>query len=61
MNKDFDSYLDSFLDYLLYELNYSHKTISTYKYNILEYKTFLGIYKYSYIYITNKEALIYKS
>ena len=55
------SYLDSFLEYLAYELNYSKRTIKTYKEAMGEYQNFLNTFHYSFLKIDREQANQYKS
>lgn len=61
MKNSLSSYISSFLDYLLCELNYSPKTINTYHLALNEYQDFLNTKKYNFISLTKKEANIYKA
>ena len=54
-------YITTFKDYLIYELNYSEKTASTYELALLEYEKFLKDKDLRFKNITNKEAKLYKA
>ncbi len=56
-----DSYITSFLDYLLKELNYSSKTIKTYSQSLKVFKKYLTINKLNFFHLTKEEALKYKA
>jgi len=61
MNNSYESYVKSFLEYLLYELNYSNKTTLTYKNALKEYGKFLNLKKLNYLKITSDNANSYKA
>ena len=61
MNNSYESYVKSFLEYLLYELNYSNKTTMTYKNALKEYGKFLNLKKLNYLNITSENANSYKA
>lgn len=61
MKTNIEDYILSFKDYLIYELNYSKKTASTYEFALLEYEKFLQARNLRFKSITNKEANLYKS
>lgn len=61
MKNNFESYVNSYLDYLLYELNYSHKTLLTYKNALKEYGKFLNAKKYNFLNISSDNANSYKA
>lgn len=61
MNYNYDSFVSSYLDYILYELHYSNKTQITYKNALKEYGEFLKINKYDFLNINSKIANIYKA
>lgn len=56
-----DSYVDSFLEYLELELNYSFKTIKTYREALKEYCNFLKAYHYDFSKINIDIANKYKA
>lgn len=61
MKNNMESYILSFAEYLLYELNYSHKTIMTYQNVLKEYNTYLANKNISFKRVDNKEANLYKA
>ena len=61
MKNNYDSYVATFLEYLFAELNYSKKTIATYKDSLRVYKIFLDKNKLSFLNITTTEANMYKA
>lgn len=61
MKTNIEDYINSFKEYLLYELNYSKKTTETYHNVLLEYKDYLASKKISFMNVTNKEANLYKA
>jgi len=61
MKTNMESYILSFKEYLLYELNYSKKTVETYHNVLLEYKDFLANKKLSFKSVSSKEANLYKA
>lgn len=61
MKNDLNSYLLSFKEYLLYELNYSVKTVATY-YNVLqEFTNYIKAKHLVFTNFNNKEANLYKA
>lgn len=61
MKNDFESYVNSFLEYLQYELHYSEKTILTYQRSLHVYSLFLKDKKYSFLNINRDKANQYKA
>lgn len=61
MKTNFESYVASFKEYLLYELNYSNKTAKTYEDALKEYREFLEKNNLSFLRITSEEASKYKA
>ncbi|MBE6154949.1 MAG: tyrosine recombinase [Firmicutes bacterium] len=61
MKNSYESYVNSFLEYLLYELNYSNKTTLTYKNALKEYGEFLNLKKLNFLNITSDNANSYKA
>lgn len=61
MLKSFESYISSFSEYLLYELNYSKKTVETYQNCLKEFGIFLSDNKLSFLSLTPDDALKYKA
>lgn len=56
-----NSYIDSFKEYLGYELNYSKRTIATYLEALKIYNSFLNEYHYSFLDISKEIANKYKA
>ena len=56
-----NSYIDSFKEYLGYELNYSKRTIATYLEALKIYNSFLNEYHYSFLNISKEIANKYKA
>lgn len=56
-----NSYIDSFLEYLSYELNYSKKTKDTYREALKEYEIFLKQHHYSFFTVNQDIANQYKA
>ena len=61
MKNSYESYIDSFLEYLLYELNYSKRTITTYKESLKIYGKFLNENKLNFLNINTDIANKYKA
>ncbi len=61
MKNDFLSYVNSFYDYLVYELNYSVKTGATYRLNLQRYEKFLKVKKINFLKIDLEIASSYKA
>lgn len=61
MKTDFNSFVSSFSEYLLYELNYSKKTVLTYQNVLKEYELFLKEKGYSFKNMKEEEASSYKA
>lgn len=61
MKNNVESFISSFLDYLLYELNYSQKTAKTYEQSLKKFKNFLEERKLNFENITASEASQYKA
>ncbi len=61
MKNDYNSYVKSFLDYLLYELNYSSKTINTYEEALKVYEAFLKKNNFDFKKVDTKIANLYKA
>ena len=61
MKNSYDSYVNSYIEYLLYELNYAKKTTETYQECLKVYKNFLDKYKINFLNITINEANKYKA
>ncbi len=61
MKNDIKSYIASFSDYLLYELNYSKKTATTYTQNLKTYTKFLEKYQINFLNVTIDHAEKYKA
>ncbi len=59
--KNYESYVNSFLEYLDFELNYSNKTIITYKQNLKIYGKFLEDNKINFLKINKDIANKYKA
>lgn len=59
--KNYNSYVNSFLEYLNYELNYSTKTITTYHQNLKVYGNFLNLNKIDFLNINKDIANKYKA
>lgn len=56
-----NSYVESFLEYLNYELNYSERTVKTYSEALKEYEKFLHTHHYSFGFINGDQANQYKA
>ena len=56
-----NSYVESFLEYLNYELNYSERTVKTYLEALKEYEQFLNTNYYSFASINADQANQYKA
>lgn len=56
-----NSYIDSFVEYLNYELHYSARTSHTYVEALKEYEKFLREYHYSFLNVNVDEANQYKA
>lgn len=56
-----NSYVESFLEYLNYELNYSERTVKTYSEALKEYEKFLHTHHYSFDSINEDQANQYKA
>ena len=61
MKTNMQDYITSFKEYLIYELNYSEKTATTYELALLEYEKFLKDKNLNFKSVTNKEANLYKA
>ena len=61
MKNNYESYINSFLEYLAYELNYSKKTVKTYKDVLKEYGKYLKKYNYQFLNINTDIANKYKA
>ena len=61
MKSSYQSYVESFLDYIVYELGYAIKTRETYEENLKNYQKFLDTYKINFKVITKDEANKYKA
>lgn len=61
MQDKYDNYVASFLEYLVYELNYSEKTKATYENALKEYHQFLLNHHYNFLNIDNEKAEKYKA
>ena len=61
MKNNFDSYVISFLDYLVYELNYSSKTRLTYEEALKTYNNFLNKEKINFLNVNIDQANKYKA
>ena len=61
MKTEIESYIKSFKEYLVLELNYSTKTSLTYESALLEYSTFLKEHNLNFKNITSDEARKYKA
>lgn len=61
MKTSFKDYINSFLEYLEYELNYSKKTKATYAEALKDYATFLESKNFNFLKVTNEEAIMYKA
>lgn len=61
MKNNLESYIESFLEYLAYELNYSKNTIKTYQENLKNYNLFLSEKKISFLNVDKNIANLYKS
>lgn len=61
MKNNMEDFINSFKEYLVYELNYSKKTADTYQNSLLEYQVYLENKKANFKNITNKEANLYKA
>lgn len=61
MKSNYNSYVESFLDYLVYELNYSLKTRKTYEFALKEYNKFLAEKHYHFLNINTDQAEQYKA
>ncbi len=61
MKNNYQSYVESFLDYIVYELGYAIKTRETYEENLKNYQKFLDTYKINFKVITKDEANKYKA
>jgi len=59
--KTINSYISSFLEYLSYELNYTKKTVETYRNSLICYEKFLDKFKLDFLKITKDIALKYKA
>lgn len=61
MKNSYDNYVSSFLDYLIYELNYSLKTKKTYEAALKEYYQFLLANHYDFLNMDTDKAQKYKA
>ena len=61
MKNSYESYVISFKEYLLYELNYAKKTGDTYEQALKLFKEYLDNNKLSFIKFDNEDALKYKA
>lgn len=61
MKNSMKSYIDSYLEYIILELNYSIKTKETYKEVLEEYKNYLEKKHLSFLGVTREEANTYKA
>lgn len=61
MKNDFKSFVESFNDYILYELNYSVKTGKTYLLHLERFEKFLNERKINFLKINAEEASSYKA
>ncbi len=61
MKNNYEDYILSFTEYLIYELNYSKRTSATYHNVLLEYFNFLDQKNIFFKKVTNKEANLYKA
>lgn len=61
MKNSYDNYVASFLDYLIYELNYSLKTKKTYENALKEYHQFLLTNHYDFLNMDTDKAQKYKA
>jgi len=61
MKTNYDKYLESFLEYLAYELKYSLRTIDTYKESLKVYYDFLSANNYHFLNINKDIATKYKA
>ncbi len=61
MKNNYDSYVESFLEYINYELNYSKKTATTYLQALKIYREFLTQKRLNFTKISADEAVKYKA
>lgn len=61
MKDNFNDLVNSFAEYLAYELNYSKKTIKTYNTSLKKYKLYLESIHIPYNYVTSSIASAYKA
>lgn len=61
MKTNYDNYLNSFLEYLAYELKYSSRTVKTYKTSLKIYYDFLENNHYNFLKIDSDIATKYKA
>lgn len=61
MKNSFESYINSFNEYLAYELSYSPKTIKTYTQELKNYQKFLEEKKLNFLNINHANAIQYKA
>lgn len=61
MKNNIESYINSFLEYLKYELNYSSKTIITYNNALKKFQQYLNDNKINFLNLNHEIALKYKA
>ena len=61
MKNNYESFINSYLEYIKYELNYSDTTVITYRNSLKEYGKFLNNNNYNFININIEDANKYKA